>query len=186
MSVHIVDRIEAIRFPAAAIGHYEDVFLVMELGGDNNCTNARTGRRAKSWSATCIGPDWVVIGDCCRYAASCEGGSTKLKGRRTTPESYIRAYRKALANATGLQDALVSRGLHIRGRIRFNPAEKDGAYALDKAIKGGKSPVEIDYFGTKMLSVEFNLDDSADLTLWNECRHGTGWNNCDVHGPGTH
>jgi hypothetical protein len=48
MSVHIVDRIEAIRFPAAAIGHYEDVFLVMELGGDNNCTNARTGRRAEA------------------------------------------------------------------------------------------------------------------------------------------
>jgi hypothetical protein len=109
-----------------------------------------------------------------------------LKGRRTTPEAYIRAYRKALANATTLQDALVSRGLHIRGRIRFNPADKSGAYALERAIAGGKAPVEIDYFGTKMLSVEFNLDDTADLSLWNDCRHGTGWNNCDVHGPGCH
>src|SRR5208282_2434461 len=128
MSVHIVDRIEAIRFPAAAIGHYEDVFLVMELGGDNNCTNARTGRRAKSWSATCIGPVWVVVGDCCRLAAGCSGGMTKLRGRVTTPETYIRAYRKALANSTTMQDALVSRGLSVHGRIRFARNDKAAAY----------------------------------------------------------
>ena len=46
-----------------------------------------------------------MIGDCCKFAAACSGGMTKLRGRKTTPEAYIRAYRKALENATGLNDA---------------------------------------------------------------------------------
>ena len=62
---------------------------------------------------TCIGPEWQVIGDCCRFAAGCSGGMTKLRGRQTKPEAYIRAYRKALANAAdGLQGA-ASRNIHI-------------------------------------------------------------------------
>ncbi len=127
MSVHIVDRIEAIRFPAAAIGHYEDVFLVMELGGDNNCTNARTGRRAKSWSATCIGPDWVVIGDYCRYAElrrrfnKVEGpahdarklypGLSQGPGKRYRPARRACFARPAYPGANPVQSCREGRGL---------------------------------------------------------------------------
>ena len=88
-----------------------------------------TGRRQQSGTvatagrdsgATCIGPDWDVIGDCCRFAAACSGGMTKLRGCRTTPESYIRTIRKAPANAAiGLEGA-AERGLHLTGRIRFD------------------------------------------------------------------
>jgi hypothetical protein len=183
MSTRIVDRIEAIRFPKEAIDHYEDVYLVMELGGDNNVTDMR-GRRARSWSATCIGPEWSVIGDCCRFAAGCSGGMTKLKGRKTTPESYIRAYRKALANATGLQDALVARGLHVTGRVRFDRKESSGEYHLKEAIKGGKLPRDETRYGEPRAVVDFNLSDHIDLALWYVCHHGTGWNNAEVTGPG--
>ena len=39
MSTHIVDRIEAIRLSKEVTGQYEDIFLVAELGGDNNVTD---------------------------------------------------------------------------------------------------------------------------------------------------
>ena len=81
MSTHIVDRIEAIRFPKETTGRYADFFLVAELGGDNNVRCARTNRRARTWSATAIGEEWAVIGEACRFAASCSGGMTKLRGR---------------------------------------------------------------------------------------------------------
>jgi len=182
MSTHIVDRIEAIRFLAAENGHYEDMFVVVELGGDNNCIDLR-GRRARSWGATCIGPGWQVIGDCCRFAAGCSGGMTKLRGRQTTPEAYIRAYRKALASAAnGLQGA-ASRNIQITARIRFARNDKNAAYHLAEAVKAGKTPREVTRFDETMDVVDFDLHNPADMSLWLHCRHGAGWNNCEVRGP---
>ena len=182
MSTHIVDRIEAIRFPKEAIGHYEDVYLVLELGGDNNVRDQR-GRRARSWGATCIGPEWGVIGECCRFAAGCSGGMTKLRGRRTTPESYIRAYRKALANATDGLKGAAERRLHVTGRIRFDRADRNAVYHLEEAVKGGKTPRDETRYGEARAVVDFDLHNPADLALWFKCHHGVGWNNAEVSGP---
>jgi len=184
MSTHIVDRIEAIRFSKESIDHYEDMYLVMELGGDNNVLDMR-GRRARSWGATSIGAEWDVIGDCCRHwAADCSGGMTKLYGRRTTPESYIRAYRKALANAADGIKGAAERNLHIAGRIRFDRKDKTGAYHLAEVLAAGKPVREENRFGEDRTVVDFDLTNPVDLTLWNRCRHGVGWNNAEVSGPG--
>ena len=182
MSTHIVDRIEAIRFPAAAIDHYEDVYLVLELGGDNNVRDQRN-RRARSWGATCIGPDWGVIGECCRFAAACSGGMTKLRGRRTTPEAYIRAYRKALANAADGLEGAARRRLHVTGRIRFDRKDRNAAYHLQEAVKGGKTPRDETRYGEERAVADFDLRNPADLALWYKCQHGVGWNNAEVSGP---
>ena len=182
MSTHIVDRIEAIRFPKNAIDHYEDVYLVLELGGDNNVRDQR-GRRARSWGATCIGPEWGVIGECCRFAAGCSGGMTKLHGRRTTPESYIRAYRKALANAADGLKGAAERRLHVTGRIRFDRADRNAVYHLEEAVKGGKTPRDETRYGEARAVVDFDLHNPADLALWFKCHHGVGWNNAEVSGP---
>ena len=183
MSVHIVDRIEAIRFPKEAIDHYEDIYLVVELGGDNNVRNARTNRRARSWGATCIGPEWEVIGDCCRFAAGCSGGMTKLKGRVTKPESYIRAYRKAPAKADTIDGARMW-GLHLTGRIRFDRNDRCAALHLQTAIKAGKTAHDESPYGEARSVITFDLTNPADLALWNNCRHSVGWNNVEVTGPG--
>jgi len=180
MSTHIVDRIEAIRFPK--LDYERDVFLVVELGGDSNVTDMRD-RRARSWGATCIGPEYQVIGDCCRFAAGCSGGMTKLHGRVTKPEAYIRAYRKALASAISLYDAY-RRGLHITGRIRFDRADRKGVFYLEEAIKGGKTPRGETLYEETRAIIDFDLSDPTDLALWNKCRHGDGWNNAEVTGPG--
>jgi len=182
VSTHIVDRIEAIRFPKNAIDHYEDVYLVLELGGDNNVRDQR-GRRARSWGATCIGPEWGVIGECCRFAAGCSGGMTKLHGRRTTPESYIRAYRKALANAADGLKGAAERRLHVTGRIRFDRADRNAVYHLEEAVKGGKTPRDETRYGEARAVVDFDLHNPADLALWFKCHHGVGWNNAEVSGP---
>jgi len=181
MSTHIVDRIEAVRFPKEVIDHYEDVFLVLELGGDNNVRDMR-GRRARSWGATCIGPEWEVIGSCCRFAAGCSGGMTKLRGRVTKPESYIRAYRKALAKSDTLAGA-ASWGLHLTGRIRFDRSDKSAVYHLQEAIRGGKVPRDETRYGEPRAVVDFDLSDPADLALWYRCHHGVGWNCVEVSGP---
>ena len=183
MSVHIVDRIEAIRFPKEVMNHYEDIYLVVELGGDNNVRDMR-GRRARSWGATCIGSEWQVIGDCCRFAAGCSGGMTKLRGRVTKPESYIRAYRKAIATAAnGIQEAGLRRGLHLIGRICFDRNDKSALYLLCEAHKAGKTPRNETRYGGPRAVIDFHLSDSADLALWYRCHHGVGWNNVDVSGP---
>ena len=181
MSTHIVDRIEAVRFPKEAIDHYEDVYLVVELGGDNNVTDQH-GRRGKL-GRTCIGPDWGVIGNCCRFAAGCAGGMTKLRGRKTTPEAYICAYRKALANAAvGIQGAR-ERRLSITGRIRFDREDKSAVYHLNEALRNRKTARDENRYGEDRAVVDFDLGDPADLALWYKCVHGVGWNNAEVSGP---
>jgi hypothetical protein len=183
MSTHIVDRIEAVRFPKEATGYYEDVYLVLELGGDNNVRDSRN-RRARSWGATCIGSEWEVIGKCCRFAAGCSGGMTKLRGRKTTPESYIRAYRKALANAADGLTGAAERHLHVTGRIRFDRSDKNAAHLLREAELAGKIARDETRYGETRAVIHFDLANPADLALWYTCQHGNGWNNAEVGGPG--
>lgn len=183
MSTHIVDRIEAIRFPKETTGHYADLFLVAELGGDNNVRCARTNRRARTWSATAIGEDWAVIGEACRFAASCSGGMTKLRGRVTKPESYIRAYRKALANAATMEEARRVKGLGLTARIRFTEEERKG-WHYKELQKKGRTPRETTEYGTAYAVFEFDLSKPEELALWLEYCHGNGWNNATVYGPG--
>jgi len=182
MSTRIIDRIEAIRFPKEVTGHYADQYLVAELGGDNNVRCARTNRRARSWSATAIGQEWEVIGQACRFASACAGGMTKLHGRATKPESYIRAYRKALATAVTMEQAR-AKGLGFTARIRFN-AEERKEWHFKELTKKSRTPRETTEYGTAYAVFTFDLSKPDELTLWLEHCHGVGWNNAEVYGPG--
>jgi hypothetical protein len=187
MSTHIIDRIEAVKFSKEYTGHYEDLFIVVELGGDNNLRRSSDNKRARDWSASCIGPAWSVIGQCCREIASyCEGGMTKLKGRQTKPESLIRAYRKALDNAANGLEEMAARGIHLTGRVRWSETDKkEYAYGWEKAIKAGKTVKQETRWSETVDVMMFDLTDHADLMLWFDCEHGNGWNNCETHGPGS-
>ena len=83
-----------------------------------------------------IGEDWEVIGEACRLAASCSGGMTKLHGRVTKPESYIRAYRKALANAATLEATRQDKSLSLTARIRFNAEDRKGWHYKELSEEG--------------------------------------------------
>lgn len=185
MSTHIVDRIEAIRFPAESTGRYRDEYLVCELGGDNNVRCARTNRRARTWSATAIGEEWEVIGRACQFAAACAGGMTRLHGRETKPESYIRAYRKALANAATMEEAR-AKGIGLTARIRIFD-EKEQKWRIDELHKMGKTSRKTEepgMYGKTYIEFTFDLSQPTDLALWLDHCHGPAWHNAEVYGPG--
>ena len=181
MSTHIVDRIEAIRFPKEATGLCHDAYLVAELGGDNNVRDNR-GRRARSWSATTIGQEWEVIKQACEFAACCSGGMLKLRGRVTKPEAYIRAYRKALATAATLEEARRGKGLYLRARIRFTEEEKK-SWHFQQLAKTRTPRIETP-FGEPQSVFDFDLNSREDTNLWLEHCHRAGWHNAEVDGPG--
>ena len=194
MSTHIVDRIEAIRFPKEVTGHYADQFIVLELGGDNNLRTTRGNKRCRSWSATAIGMDWEVIGKACRFAGGCAGGMVKLHGRETKPESYIRAYRKALATALTLTESREQRRLTITARIRVKQIkpgepmdgdERAGCYHAGELLaKHKRTPRTVTQYGTTYDVFDFDLSQPADLKLWLDHCHGNGWDCAEVFGPG--
>jgi hypothetical protein len=174
MSTHIVDRIVAIKFPKDTTGHYADQFLVAELGGDNNVTDNR-GRRARTWSATAIGQEWEIIGQACQFAAGCSGGMVKLRGRVTKPESYIRAYRKAIAEAKSLTES----ELRIVARIQFIGSTDNYAY---KELAKFKTPRIEKLWGDNATIFDFALP--SELATWLQHRKQPAWHCAEVSGPG--
>ena len=75
-------------------------FLIGIEGGDNNCYEARTGRRARDWEICMLGSYEQVLKQAVWAAGACEGGSLKPGGRDCTPEAYIRRIRRLLEAAT--------------------------------------------------------------------------------------
>lgn len=108
----------------------------------------------------------------------------KFNGRgQIKPESYIRAYRKAIREAITLSEAS-SHGFHLAARIKLADP-KAQQYGWNQAIKAGKTPREEKFVGGTFQVIKFNLSDPADCTLWYKCQRGAAWNNVQVDGPGT-
>jgi hypothetical protein len=186
MSTHIVDRILAVKLPKERTASYDDCFIVAQLGGDNNVINCRTNRRARHWHATAIGPDWSVIGEACRYAAGCSGGMLKLYGRATEPETYIRAYRKAIQGAViGLREAASVHGLRIQGWLLFNEADKlNGGKWAWESLAQLRQPGIYDAGYCQYTAFRFDLENPEDFQVWSRYRYGPAWYGAEVHGPG--
>lgn len=186
MSTHITDRIEAVKLAKESTGCVDDFYIVMELGGDTNVRSADTGRRARHWCVTAVGMEWHVIREATERAAACAGGCLKLAGRGvTTPESYIRAYRKALASAAlGLQGA-AARQLSVTGRLRFTDEDKR-IYSGDRwrELNQRKAPRQTTEYGVEYTEFVLDLRDRDDVRLWVELQHGPAWHNATVSGPG--
>lgn len=180
MSTRIIDELKAIKIPQEIHGetYRQDIYILCELGGDNNLINTRTNRRARHWTAVAIGETWRVIGEICEYAGSFEGGMTKFSTGRATPESYIRRCRKALADA----DTFGSGELRLTFPIRFNAQEKENGakYQYEELIKAGATPQVETRYGEKGEVFHFS---STELKTWLKGIHGCAWRNVEVSGP---
>ncbi len=109
MSHRIVYEIKAIRFPFDELNNtnpngkkfYEDQYILLELGGDNNVwSSGRNPKRPRSWDAIAYGSKWRVMQRVAELSAVCEGGSMRFYGKNFTyPESYIRRIRNIVNKA---------------------------------------------------------------------------------------
>jgi len=70
-----------------------EIFLFIQSG----CNNVYP--RPRSWHLTASGWNYTVIREVCERAGSTEGGCIQFVSGWTTPENYIKMYRKVIAEA---------------------------------------------------------------------------------------
>ncbi|MBR0560487.1 hypothetical protein [Neokomagataea anthophila] len=113
---------------------FDDVFLLFELGGDNNVYEGQGRRRARDWSLIGAGQDWEVMREIVGWAASCEGGGMRFSGEtRTQAETYIRKCRTSLAKAVS-PDAARALGIACSGTIVAHE-EPHGAWRQERIAR---------------------------------------------------
>jgi len=71
----------------------DEIFLFIKSG----CNNVHP--RPKTWHLHATGWNYSIIQTVCERAGSTEGGCIKMNGKDTTPENYIKLYRKVIAEA---------------------------------------------------------------------------------------
>ena len=146
----------AIRFPQdvlrAALDDwrlYQDQYVLLELGGDNNMTTISPHTRrevgSRRWSISEFGTHTDIIRKSCHLAAYCESGGMRLYGERnTTPEGYLRRTRNTLKEAVSVQDAS-SMGFSMSAKLSCNPNSEHGqALAQQLAMLSAHIPVTVD------------------------------------------
>ena len=190
MSYEISYRQRAFVIPMARTGgHYDDVFFLVEEVGSNNCIELDSRRRVRNWVCLAAGGRSDCLAEITRCAASCCGGSLQFYGRRdTSPESYIRAWRKALAAALPFDEA-PRNGFYLQlfTRISDTDAQEARRYAFKQASaqtlvapKRGKDRfTDADYTEWR-----FNAAVPEQVKLWLETRTGgRGFFSVDAAGP---
>jgi len=192
MSHRIVYEHLAVLFPAktlmAEVEHwslYDDRYLLLELGGDNNCTTCHpaTNREVASrdWCALAYGRHYEVVEEAVKFSAICEGGGMRHSGqRKTLPETYIRHVRAALANAVPFDEL---GGLGLDAVADIAESEPDLGKDARAALQHHAEP--IDREGRKLwrLYPLRHAKDAALLMLCGQSLCGPAWNVVDARGP---
>ena len=189
MSYDISYRRRAFVLTAAQAGNYDDVLFLVEEAGSSNCYEIGNRRRSRDWSCMAAGGGSDCLADVTRCAASCCGGSLVLYGcRDTSPESYIRAWRKAIAAALPFGDASHN-GFHLQLFVRMTETEaaNDRKYAFEMLSKQTLVPVgqHTDPYNGKMaMEWRFSALVPEQVKLWLETRSGgRGFHSVGVCGP---
>lgn len=187
MSYRIEYELKAIRIPANHAGDYDDVFLCIALGGDNNCYEVDSDKRVRSWTLEAIGQQWRAMDPLCEFAGSCEGGSLKLHGRWTKPENYIKAWRKAFEQAIPL-DRVFEYQIRVSPHIDFTTEEATNGRAKDfEALRAVYAPTDYKSYYAKesVHRFKFDIHKPNDCAIWLKHAHGgRAWKFADVYGPG--
>ena len=183
MSTYIVDKAIAVKFPQANTSYLADVWMLLEEGGDNNCYNVATGRRAKHWACIAVGQSFNVLATVCERAAACPGGSMRLaKAQYTEPEAYIRWWRRAIAKPISMFD-LQFMGIRAQLVIDVPTAEAEWhQYTIENAMRGFVREPEIvrEWAGDERLRWTVRETNPLELNLWANLATKTAWQKCRV------
>ncbi len=185
MSHRIVYEHLAVLFPAntlkAELGHwslYDDRYLLLELGGDNNCStfHPETNREVASrdWCVLGLGRHYEVIAAAVKLSASCEGSGMRLSGqRKTLPETYIRRVRQIMANPVPFVE-MGGLGLGVVADIEQSDARL-GAEAREN-LQRHAHPVESEGRKLWRLNLLRSAKDAALLMVFGGPLTGPAWN----------
>lgn len=192
MSHRIVYAHLAVLFPekmlAAAIRHwslYDDRYLLLELGGDNNCSTCHpvTNREVASrdWCALAYGRHYEVVEEAVKFSAVCEGGGMRLSGQRgTSPETYIRHVRAALSHAVPFDEL---GGLGVAAVAEIAQAQPGiSAEAVEALQNHAESAESNGRRGWRLYPLR-HAKDAALLMLYGKSVPGPAWNTVDASGP---
>ena len=187
MSYEISYRRRAFRMSAAEAGHYEETLFLVEEAGSNNCWELGNRRRTRDWGCAAVGAEWQCLANITRTAAACCGGMLVLYGRRrTSPEGYIRAWRRAIATAEPFHEA-PSAGFGLRLVTRVTEAEaKDGRkHAFDRLFgQTLVSPRRSAANGAGAWEWQFNQAAPEQVKLWLDTTDGyRAHRGVEVRGP---
>ena len=103
---------------------WNEYFLFIQQG----CNNIHP--RPRKWYLESHGANWTIIQRVCERAGSTEGGILKPANRDTTPESYLRRYRKVIAEAELLTNQTLHQRLGIQ-MLSFNSIKPDLIQSLN-------------------------------------------------------
>jgi hypothetical protein len=189
MSYEISYRRQAFMLTAARAQHYDDLFFLVEERGSNNCWEIGNRRRARSWDCMAAGAKWECLTDVTSIAAACCGGSLCLYGcRGTTPETYIRAWRKTIAAVSPFEDApRLGFRLQLFTRISDADARDDRKRAFEQLQGQTVIPARRDkdeFSGADYTEWRFNAEMPEQVKLWLETKaRGRGYLSVDADGP---
>ncbi len=189
MSYEISYRRQAFILPAAYSGHYDDTAFLIEEAGSSNCYEMDSNRRSRAWGCLAAGPVYSCLAAVTRTASDCCSGCLVLNGRRgTTPEAYIKAWRKAIAEAAPLtRENLRGFNLELFIAISDREAENDRKYAFETLSK--QSLVQARrkrdaYRDIELTEWRFDLWKPEEFQLWLENRPSNpGWKSVRATGP---
>ncbi len=187
MSYGIVYDMQALRLPAALVGHHEDVLVACQLHGSSNCWTWDNKKRSREWHAIAIGSESAVMRSIVERASDCCGRGMVLYGqRRTEPEAYIRRWRKALARAAKSLDEFAQRRMRFRARIWFSPEQlaNGRAAAWEALCKLKEHKTESPCHGAIFEAFDFDLRQPDEAKLWFEHLDPCASSNTEVSGPG--
>jgi hypothetical protein len=147
---------------------WNEYFLFIQQG----CNNIHP--RPRKWYLESYGANWTIIQRVCERAGSTEGGMLKPSNRDTTPENYLRRYRKVIAEAEVLTNEALSQRLGIQV-LSFHSIKPDLIQSLDTYYTG-KWHRTLDFFtkedrpnyGQRSISLRRPYKSLEDLFIWIE------------------
>ena len=181
MSYEISYRRQVFVMPAAEAGRWDDLLFMVEECGSNNCWEIGNRRRARDWYCLATGSESECMAEAARAAAACCGGSLTLSGRsRIRPEAYIRAWRKAVAEAEPAREcARYGFSLGLTTRLRDGDSERENARKLlDR--QSDIRPQRSEDGGTVW---RFDIRNPEHVRLWMKTGSGARGADVEVSGP---
>jgi hypothetical protein len=151
-------------------------FLAAVLTGSNNTYVGK--QRTRRWQVQYLGTEVQVLQQAVYFAAACEGGMCKPKGRDCAPEDYIRRIRNLIKAAPHESETRVTWRPYVK-----LPIEKAEPIAFLQA--GGLTNCEAVFYGSARRVFEFS--DATQYALFHDfwdryCCDMAAWDAAKVNG----